>query len=185
VAVEAVVHTREVATVYNLEVGEYHTYFVGAPEWRFSVWAHNGDCSAELRVTETNARKRLERALGGERPGFVSHHVVPFSLRDEEVIQRAARGGFNINGRDNGFWLDYLRIHRQGDTHPRYTRELRDTLRLLDVAGKGEEEVAIVVQRLVTDLTVGLRTLDKPIGQIGLRELLENPRRWLPPWLLG
>jgi filamentous hemagglutinin len=30
-----------VATVYNLRVAEYHTYFVGSLEWGFSVWAHN------------------------------------------------------------------------------------------------------------------------------------------------
>jgi hypothetical protein len=41
VAVEALRDTAEYATVYNLRVGEYHTYFVGSGEWRFSVWAHN------------------------------------------------------------------------------------------------------------------------------------------------
>ena len=29
------------ATVYNFRVAEWHTYFVGAIEWGFSVWAHN------------------------------------------------------------------------------------------------------------------------------------------------
>jgi hypothetical protein len=41
VAVEEIVDRREVTTVYNLRVAEYHTYFVGAHEWGFSVWAHN------------------------------------------------------------------------------------------------------------------------------------------------
>src|SRR5262249_50675989 len=26
---------------YNLQVEDYHTYFVGCPYWGFSVWAHN------------------------------------------------------------------------------------------------------------------------------------------------
>ena len=33
----------EIAAVYNLRVAEDHTYFVGDPEWGFSVWTHN-DC---------------------------------------------------------------------------------------------------------------------------------------------
>jgi hypothetical protein len=31
------------ADVYNLSVAEDHTYFVGALEWGFSIWVHNGD----------------------------------------------------------------------------------------------------------------------------------------------
>jgi len=41
VAVESVTDSGEVTTVYNLRVSEFHTYFVGSPEWGFSVWAHN------------------------------------------------------------------------------------------------------------------------------------------------
>jgi hypothetical protein len=43
VLVESVVETREVATVYNVQVEEHHTYFVGAREWGFAVWAHNAE----------------------------------------------------------------------------------------------------------------------------------------------
>jgi hypothetical protein len=31
----------EDAPVYNLRIADYHTYFVGADDWGFSVWAHN------------------------------------------------------------------------------------------------------------------------------------------------
>ena len=41
--VEAVSEPGEVVPVYNLKVEGYHTYFVGCPEWGFSVWVHNGD----------------------------------------------------------------------------------------------------------------------------------------------
>jgi hypothetical protein len=43
--VERVVETRERTTVHNLRVADYHTYFVGSPEWGFSVWAHNAECA--------------------------------------------------------------------------------------------------------------------------------------------
>ncbi len=35
-------------TVYNLSVADYHTYFVGSPDWGFSVWAHNMEYEAKL-----------------------------------------------------------------------------------------------------------------------------------------
>ena len=41
VPVEGVEETGEVETVYNLRIGDYHTYFVGSEDWGFSVWAHN------------------------------------------------------------------------------------------------------------------------------------------------
>ena len=43
VTVEAVTDLKEVATVYNLRVSDYHTYFVGSRDWGFSVWAHNAN----------------------------------------------------------------------------------------------------------------------------------------------
>jgi hypothetical protein len=39
--VDGVRDTGEWRTVYNLRVADYHTYFVGAAEWGFGVWAHN------------------------------------------------------------------------------------------------------------------------------------------------
>jgi hypothetical protein len=46
VVVEDLLDTGEVQTVYNLEVAEAHTYFVGMKEWGFSVWAHNSEYAA-------------------------------------------------------------------------------------------------------------------------------------------
>ncbi len=39
--IEKIVETGDVRTVYNLEVEDDHTYFVGCDEWGFIVWAHN------------------------------------------------------------------------------------------------------------------------------------------------
>ena len=50
VSVEAVKQLNEVAMVYNLRVSEFHTYFVGSSEWRFSVWAHNAACGESVRL---------------------------------------------------------------------------------------------------------------------------------------
>jgi hypothetical protein len=43
VRVEEVAVDVRVATVYNFEVEEHHTYFVGGEEWGCSVWAHNAE----------------------------------------------------------------------------------------------------------------------------------------------
>jgi hypothetical protein len=48
VLVEDVLDTGEYETVYNLRVADFHTYFVGSPEWGFSVWAHNAPCAVTL-----------------------------------------------------------------------------------------------------------------------------------------
>ncbi len=40
-AVDSVVLTVRTAAVYNLRVATDHTYFVGDPNWGFTIWAHN------------------------------------------------------------------------------------------------------------------------------------------------
>jgi hypothetical protein len=45
--VEEVFDTGLCATVYNLRVADYHTYFVGGLWWGFSAWAHNA-CKVQV-----------------------------------------------------------------------------------------------------------------------------------------
>jgi len=40
-AIDDLLDTGELDTVYNLRVADYHTYFVGSTHWGFSVWVHN------------------------------------------------------------------------------------------------------------------------------------------------
>jgi hypothetical protein len=57
VVVEDLLDTGDVQTVYNLQIADDHTYFVGSVEWGFSVWAHN----ANYRITtETRIRQLQE-----------------------------------------------------------------------------------------------------------------------------
>lgn len=56
--------------VYNLQVSEFHTFFVGCIAWGFSVWVHNEslcDLLTELKNAATsNARKaRLRKEIEG------------------------------------------------------------------------------------------------------------------------
>lgn len=64
VEVEQIVETGEEATVYNLRIAEYHTYFVGSDSWGFSVWAHN-DCFA-VDIVENESMERVNGPLSQE-----------------------------------------------------------------------------------------------------------------------
>jgi len=62
VAVEGVEETAEWKPVYNFRVADYHTYYVGAAEWGYTVWAHNAKC-----------RHELSWELRGPRGGLLNH----------------------------------------------------------------------------------------------------------------
>jgi intein/homing endonuclease len=76
VRLEEVRQTAEVATVYNLRVADYHTYFVGSREWGFSVWAHNAEYTiVKLReggVTIVDSEGKVMGGLASRNggPGF-------------------------------------------------------------------------------------------------------------------
>jgi hypothetical protein len=40
--VDGVEYTGEYTKLYNFQVADYHTYFIGATHWGFSIWVHNG-----------------------------------------------------------------------------------------------------------------------------------------------
>ncbi|VTS04884.1 polymorphic toxin-type HINT domain-containing protein [Tuwongella immobilis] len=80
VSIEGVHETDRRQTVYNLQVSDYHTYFVGCQEWGFSVWAHNA-CTLQLGELEAlgaeyarrvNAQAAAARRAGATGPVEVS-----------------------------------------------------------------------------------------------------------------
>jgi hypothetical protein len=71
VVLEEVTDTREVATVYNLRVADYHTYFVGSPDWGFSVWAHNTDTC--VRILDTGVPGPARHVLVDARGRRILH----------------------------------------------------------------------------------------------------------------
>jgi len=48
--VSAVRDAGRVVSVYNVEVDQDHTYFVGEVAWGVSVWAHNDNCLPPYRA---------------------------------------------------------------------------------------------------------------------------------------
>jgi hypothetical protein len=125
--------------VYNIETEDYHTYFVAAHGSRAPpVLVHNCDVARapntvtsfadELTGSAQAARRHLRRNVPGS--GGQVHHIIPWERRGHELVQRAARGGFDINGANNGIRL-HLTQHL--GSHPQYnaavTRKLDDILR--------------------------------------------------------
>ena len=51
----------------------------------------------------SSARGRLNSAVPGI--GGQAHHIIPWELRGHDLVQRASRGGFNMNGGSNGIRL--------------------------------------------------------------------------------
>ncbi len=49
IAVDKALLTQETEPVFNLQVADHHTYFVGRQEWGFALWVHNA-CIPEIVV---------------------------------------------------------------------------------------------------------------------------------------
>jgi hypothetical protein len=59
IAVDGIADSGRVETVYNLEVEDDHTYFVGAAEWGFDLWSHNARCNGN-KATARRPQHRYE-----------------------------------------------------------------------------------------------------------------------------
>ena len=70
----------ESAPVYNLEIEEYPTYFVGSNLLGFSMWAHHASCDpAEIAHLENElARKPLNAGVGVIDKGTGKVRVFPY-----------------------------------------------------------------------------------------------------------
>ena len=150
--------------VYNLEVQNEHVYEV----CQLGILVHN-DCLDQLRVAKEDPSKavhRLESALGDpkkkDHQDQVAHHIIPLSLADHPVVVAAARAGWTINGAENGVWMNKS-AHETGNTHPAYTRDLRDYLNALEEEGLSDDECAVVLMLWAAQLRGPLSGRRKPL----------------------
>ena len=81
--IDAIHSTLQIATVYNLRVADYHTYFVGGNEWGFNVWIHNIACTPDQVTAAT--REVLSTATFRRNPGLRARVVE--ALRQNEFGQ--------------------------------------------------------------------------------------------------
>jgi RHS repeat-associated protein len=113
VALTGTAMLTESAPVYNLEVADYHTYFVGTRRWAFSVWAHNlggfncGDRAsrraAQDDLLEQNGMKEVPAPTGrgtqnpavrdAVEKGDIAHAVLQDKMRNKGwLVDRADTG---------------------------------------------------------------------------------------------
>ena len=141
--------TEKEETVYNLRVADYHTYFVGKPEWGFSVWAHNASCDARELASDLEKKFR-PRSLGEQ-----AAHAVPtgvFSGR-KPLVQQAVKGmqailkraKIGINSAKNGFWAKAG--HRGTHTND-FLIDLYKSLAKAEGKGKVAETLESIVDKL-------------------------------------
>jgi len=125
------------------------------------------DRSPQFSLTGSQARYRLNVNLGAElMDGHAAHHLLPWEGRYLESTRRAyeaaARGGWNINGAENGMLLPQ-RYHK--DDHPIYSGRVLDHIESLWIEHRGPNgqttrsdiEWAEIFRGLARDLAQGIR----------------------------
>ena len=107
----------------------------------------------ELGVSSQAARRHLRSSVPGS--GGQVHHIIAWEARGHELIQRAARGGFNINGANNGIRLP---ITQHLGSHRKLNQAV--TAKLDGILGANQNisnvDAARVVQGYVDQIRAGL-----------------------------
>jgi hypothetical protein len=129
--------------VYNLEVHGEHVYRIAVD----GVLVHNAgpgtyvasallngarNLPDELGLSPVIQRAILRAALKADGTGLVAHHLIPLEslAKFRDLMTRAARGGFDINGAENGALLRNMAEH--WGSHPRYNKAVMDQLRRIN-----------------------------------------------------
>jgi hypothetical protein len=126
------------------------------------------DYSGQLTRDRGNATRSLRQALNTNSAVERPHHIIPWEAGHDPVtrplLEAAGRGGFNINGANNGVNLN-LQVHPQGDRHPRYNEAVMRQLRDLAKRNVTDAEAAAEIQAIADRLRPGLQRLNQS-GQL-------------------
>jgi hypothetical protein len=119
-----------------------HTYFVD--QNGVAVWVHNNCLVDQLNLPKDVQRALLRDALNTNGTGLIAHHLIPLQAFSEypELLEKAAGGGFNINGAKNGIPLIPF-IEHYG-FHPIYNRSVLDALDNISTTLSPEDTAAAV-----------------------------------------
>jgi hypothetical protein len=125
VRVEEVYDTGEWERVYNWEIADFHTFFVGGEDWGFSVWSHNsgGSCANKARaglsedpafaegyeaIFGKNASNHSDLKQAGET--FVRQHLADRGLTVEGTFENTSGNGIDIVARDADGKLSFYEV---------------------------------------------------------------------------
>jgi len=115
---------------------------------------------AQQQWSRERQRALLRDALNSAGTGKIAHHVIPLEAltRFPDLMKRAAEGGFDINGANNGVLLD--RVDHIGG-HPQYNDAVMEALAQLDpdasaaIIARRIQQAADTLQRAIADGTYG------------------------------
>jgi hypothetical protein len=163
ILVAAVSHDSQPTSVFNLDVESDHRYLVTD----LGILAHNVDESCDARRAYRNMlenpdaeRRRLRQSMVKElgEEAMIdkeAHHGIPVQLvEDPEVrgiIERAARGGFNLSGGENGVAAPW-----NHGSHPDYTTEIKDLIKLNSARAGTPQGARGVLDSIVTHVRENL-----------------------------
>ncbi len=114
VLVEEVRDTGESETVYNLQVADHHTYFVGTPEWGWAVWAHNA------------AYVDLAARYAPKKKGLIGYRD-PYAAKAKTVYARRSKlaGDHTLPQKEVGNVLKKFFKDNRGQVTSRQEQEIR------------------------------------------------------------
>ena len=96
---EGISDTGEVATVYNFEVEDAHTYFVGGEDWGFDVWVHNADAYIPI-GQDVNGRWRDAKGR------FAAKPVISRQKQDGHILGTKAQINRSKSGAQTSTFAD-------------------------------------------------------------------------------
>jgi len=130
-------HYAREATVYNVRIADYHTYFVGSREWGFSVWAHN-ECSGLHHFVPKfmgslvpNGSKLLTFLNAADHTGI--HAALRAFLKPLGMMPSSVNSGARIQvmfskGERIGALVKFYKQYKNGAYFPQFVSELVQTL---------------------------------------------------------
>jgi len=169
--VERVHDTGETVPVYNLRIAEYHTYFVGSPEWEFSVWAHNA-CNPNLigRIGELVSAESLI-ARGWKQIASLQRGRNGIDLMFQKVLRNGVTRTLIAEVKANGARLS--RLQRMGADA--YARNVLGRLR--NGLSPGAKNARDILQQMIRN--------GEPIRGVIIRQMwdkgkyIEQIQRWV------
>jgi len=120
-------------------------------------WRENKtDYTSRLNVREDTARTELRSNLPGS--GGQAHHIIPWQLRTNPLVQKASKGGFNTNGAENG-----VRLSNHRGPHQYYSIRIENYLNNVNrtYPNMTNEEAAKYLVNFNREMRVTLRNMDK------------------------
>lgn len=114
--------------------------------------------TAKLNVTNKVAQSQLSKAIPG---AGQAKHIIPWKYRTHNTVQRAARGGFDFNGKMNGFRSTVKNYPKNYDNQ--VTKKLAAIEKITVAKKLSDKRVAILLRNHTKKLKINLIISNKKL----------------------